>query len=159
MTSRIQYRLSAIASAKAGVSSIQNRVSRIEYPVSIAQKNLFMQNKPNFPNATMNVCSAITMDYVNIRLRRRFKNKANSKPIQTQYKPNQTQFFALFILPMLPIHPNQTQFQTSPAQRLRNFYIYSFRMVQLRNSVLSRFKAPYLRQISITLSIGRASTL
>ncbi len=52
-----------------------------------AQKNLFMQNKPNLPNAQMNVSTAITMDYVNIRLRSRFKNKAN----QTQFKANQTQ--------------------------------------------------------------------
>ncbi len=115
-----------------------------------------MQNKANFHNAQMNVCSAITMDYVNIRLRSRFKNKpkqtqfkpnfrkakmnvnsiltkdyerndifavpqnkANSNPIQSQFKPNQTQFFALSILPMLPIHPNQAQFQTRIAKRFQ----------------------------------------
>ncbi len=49
-----------------------------------AQKNLFMQNKPNLLNAQMNITTAITMDYVNIRLRSRFKNKAK----QTQFKPN-----------------------------------------------------------------------
>ena len=63
-----------------------------------AQKNLIMQNKPNFPNAQMNISAAITMDYANIRLRSRRQNKANSKPIQTQSKPIQTQF-----------KPNQTQ--------------------------------------------------
>jgi len=57
-------------------------------PVSRAQKNLFMQNKPNFPNAQMNVCSAITMDYVNIRLRSHRQNKAK----QTQFKANLSQF-------------------------------------------------------------------
>jgi len=36
-----------------------------------AQKNLFMQNKPNLLNAQMNVNSVLTMDYVNIRLRSR----------------------------------------------------------------------------------------
>ena len=54
-----------------------------EYPVSRAQKNLFMQNKPNFPNTQMPVSYVLTMDYVNIRLRSRFKNKAK----QTQLKP------------------------------------------------------------------------
>ena len=58
------------------------------FALGSAQKNLFMQNKANLLNAQMNINTAITMDYVNIRLRSRFKNKANSKPI----KPNQTQF-------------------------------------------------------------------
>jgi len=60
-----------------------------------AQKNLFMQNKPNFSDTKINVSTAITMDYVNIRLHSRFKNKPNSKPIKPKYaenKPNQTQF-------------------------------------------------------------------
>jgi len=52
-----------------------------------AQKNLFMQNKANFPNAQMNVSSVLAMDYVNIRLRSRQQNKANSKPIQSQSNP------------------------------------------------------------------------
>ncbi len=53
-----------------------------------------MQNKPNLLNAQMNVCSAITMDYVNIRLRSRFKNKAK----QSQFKANSN-----------PIKANQSQ--------------------------------------------------
>ncbi len=43
-----------------------------------------MQNKPNFLNAQILVNCVLTMDYVNIRLRSRFKNKAK----QTQFKPN-----------------------------------------------------------------------
>ncbi len=88
-----------------------------------AQKELIMQNKANFPNAQMNVSYVSTMDYVNIRLRSRRQNKAKQsqfKANQTQFQPKyaenkansnpiQTQFFSLFILPMLPIHPNQTQ--------------------------------------------------
>jgi len=46
-----------------------------------------MQNKANLLDAQMNVRSAITMDYVNLHLRRRFKNKANSKPIKPNTKP------------------------------------------------------------------------
>jgi len=66
-----------------------------------AQKNLFMQNKPNLLNAQMNVNSVLTMDYVNIRLRSRFENKAK----QTQFKPNQTQFYTI----CAENKPNQTQ--------------------------------------------------
>ncbi len=49
-----------------------------------AQKNLFMQNKPNLLNTQILVNCVLAMDYVNIRLRSRFKNKAN----QTQFKAN-----------------------------------------------------------------------
>ena len=56
-----------------------------------AQKYLIMQNKANLPNAQILVNCVLTMDYVNIRLRGRFKNKANSKPIQSQFKANQSQ--------------------------------------------------------------------
>ena len=78
MTSRIQYR----------VSSIENRVSRIQYPESIAQKNLIMQNKPNLLNAQILVNCVLTMDYVNIRLRGRFKNKANQTQFKANFNPN-----------------------------------------------------------------------
>ena len=69
--------------------------------------DLFMQNKPNFPDAQMNVNKEITKDYENETLSGCGKNKPNSKPnkanskpispetkpIQTQYEPKQTQFF------------------------------------------------------------------
>jgi len=45
-----------------------------------------MQNKAKLPNAQMNVTSLITMDYVNIGLRSRFKNKA--KQSQTESNCN-----------------------------------------------------------------------
>ena len=65
-----------------------------------------MQNKPNFPDAQMNVNMVLTVDYDKKTLGERGKNKPNSKPIQTQsnpikankmpkqtqYKPKQTQF-------------------------------------------------------------------
>ena len=57
-----------------------------------------MQNKPNLPNAQMNVSSILTKDYESERLCRCVQNKAN----QTQYKANtnplQTQF---------PKYPNE----------------------------------------------------
>ena len=55
------------------------------------KNNLFMENKPNFRNAQMNVNTVITKDYEDFRLRRRLENKPNSNPIQNQSKPKQTQ--------------------------------------------------------------------
>ncbi len=50
----------------------------------INQFESIMQNKPNLPNALMNVTSFYTVDYENKRLRRCVK----TNPIQTQYEPN-----------------------------------------------------------------------
>jgi len=74
--------------------------------MSALQIRLFMQNKPNFQKAQMNVNMVLTMDYEKWTLGQRGKNKPNSNPIQTQsnpikanktpkqtqYKPKQTQF-------------------------------------------------------------------
>jgi len=51
-----------------------------------------MQNKPNLLNAQMNLSSVITMNYEQLTMNYANKNKPNTKPIQTQYKANQTQF-------------------------------------------------------------------
>jgi len=56
----------------------------------------FMQNKPNLLNAQMNINKVLTKDYENARLRGPPKNKANSKPIQSQFMPKQTQYKANF---------------------------------------------------------------
>jgi len=48
---------------------------------------LFMQNKPNFPNSQMNVNLYSTMDYENKWQRRVRKNKPNSNPIKSNFKP------------------------------------------------------------------------
>ena len=53
--------------------------------------NLFMQNKPNFKNAQINVSKVSTKDYENIHLHKRPK----TNPIQTQSNPKQTQFQSL----------------------------------------------------------------
>ncbi|HIJ54216.1 MAG TPA: hypothetical protein HPP66_13865 [Planctomycetes bacterium] len=75
--------------------------------VSALQIALFMQNKPNFQKAQMNVSSIITVDYEKRTLGERGKNKPNSKPIQTQYKPNQTQSNPIKANKM----PKQTQYK------------------------------------------------
>ena len=59
---------------------------------SSAQKDLIMQNKPNLPDAQMNISSVLTEYYENIPLHRRRQNKANSKPIQSQSKPIKPNF-------------------------------------------------------------------
>jgi len=89
-------------------SQIANRKSL--RGVNYETTNYYMQNKPNFQKAEMNIISAITKDY---------ENKYNwtfgeNKPNQTQFqpkneanKPNQTQF-----QPKNEANkPNQTQFQ------------------------------------------------
>jgi len=74
--------------------------------VYVRKNNLFMQNKANFQKSQMNVSTVITMNYEQRTMNDEIKNKANSKPIQTQFKPNtkpiQTQF-----------KPKQSQFQLS----------------------------------------------
>jgi len=50
----------------------------------INQFESIMQNKPNLPDAPMDVTSFYTKDYENKRLCRCVK----TNPIQTQYKPN-----------------------------------------------------------------------
>jgi hypothetical protein len=64
--------------------------------MSALQIHLFMQNKANFRKSQMNVTDLLTMSYDKLSTRWSGKNKANTKPIQTQFKANtkpiQTQF-------------------------------------------------------------------
>ncbi|MHC4110456.1 MAG: hypothetical protein ACYSUY_05230, partial [Planctomycetota bacterium] len=47
----------------------------------------FMQNKPNFLDAQMNVNKVLTKDYDKMDTWASGKNKANSNPIQSQSNP------------------------------------------------------------------------
>jgi hypothetical protein len=76
---------------------VSNFVLRVSYFASLGisttvenplQIHLFMQNKANFRKSQMNVNKVLTKDYEKRTLGERGKNKANSKPIQTQYKAN-----------------------------------------------------------------------
>jgi len=51
------------------------------------QISSFLTNKANFRKSQINVITIITREYENETLSRRGKNKANSKPIQTQSNP------------------------------------------------------------------------
>ena len=79
----------------------------------------FMQNKPNFQKAQMNVNNVLTVDYENKTLGERGKNKPNSKPKQTQSNPikankmpKQTQY-----------KPKQSQFQRQKNAALHLFAV------------------------------------
>ena len=52
------------------------------------KSTLFMQNKANLPDAQMKVSSVLTKHYENKSNWTLSENKANTKPIQSQYKPN-----------------------------------------------------------------------
>ena len=64
---------------------------------TLYKSTLFMQNKPNFLDAQINVTSFIAKDYENVHL----LGPRKTKPIQSQFKANSN-----------PIKANQTQFQT-----------------------------------------------
>ncbi len=51
-----------------------------------------MQNKPNSQKDKINATLFVAKDYDNKPPRPTRKNKPNSNPIQTQFKPKQTQF-------------------------------------------------------------------
>ena len=74
-----------------------------------------MQNKANFQKSQINVSDLLTMNYVKMDTWSSGKNKANSKPIQTQYKANSNPIQSQFKPNTNPI---QTQYKpnTNPIQ-------------------------------------------
>jgi hypothetical protein len=66
--------------------------------------NLFLQNEPNFRKSQVNITDLLTREYGKMDTWSVRKNKAKTKPIQSQYKPNS--------------NPKQTQFKpkTNPIQ-------------------------------------------
>ena len=59
-------------------------ITFVENPLQISS---FMQNKPNFGKAQMNVNKVLTKDYENKTLGGRGKNKPNSNPIKPNSNP------------------------------------------------------------------------
>jgi len=91
-----------------------------------------MQNKPNSPNAQINVSVVITKYYENIPLSRSAENKAkqtqfkaNSNPIKPNFKPpapktnpikpNFFYFFSYPFYPLTPIKPASQSDLANPA--------------------------------------------
>jgi len=58
---------------------------------SALQITPFFTNKPNFRKSQMNVTNLLTREYDKMDTWSSGKNKPNSNPIQSQYKPKQTQ--------------------------------------------------------------------
>ena len=77
---------------------------------------LFMQNKANFRNETMNIKLDMTSSYKNLSHWRGEK----TKPIQSQFKPNQSQFWVNIKGGKAKTNPIQTQL---PATLFRMFCI------------------------------------
>jgi hypothetical protein len=81
-----------------------------------------MQNKANFQKSQMNVSKVLTKDYVKNDTWWSGKNKAKTKPIQTQYKANTKPIQSQFKANSKPIQsqfkPKQSQFKpnTNPIQ-------------------------------------------
>ncbi len=90
-----------------------------------------MQNKPNLPDAQMNVTSFITTDYLNKCLRQPPKNEPNTNPIRTQFKPN--------------TKPKQTQ--SNPISRQSSIN-HSFFQMNSNHCDVSRGNTTYSRSLS-----------
>ncbi len=71
-----------------GILTILNILVALHLSRALYKSTLFMQNKPNLLDAQMNVTSFYTVDYENDNTFRLPENKANTNPIQSQYKPN-----------------------------------------------------------------------
>jgi len=87
---------------------------------------LFMQNKPNFQNAQMNINSLITKDYENKWQRRVRKNKPNSNPIKPNFKKAQMNVNSLITKDYrkkddFTVRINKPNFQNGQNERKRFF--------------------------------------
>ena len=73
---------------KSYVSDKENRANHSITVENARQINLFLQNKPNSPNVQLSLTYLSTMNYVISTSLTKVKNKANSNPIQSQFKAN-----------------------------------------------------------------------
>jgi hypothetical protein len=85
---------------------------------SALQISPFCSNKPNFRKSQMNVSSFITGDYDKMDTWSPRKNKPNSNPKQSQFKPNQSQNKP-------NTNPKQTQFQRQKNEKKVSKWVIS----------------------------------
>ncbi|MGB2809691.1 MAG: hypothetical protein WBC22_18255 [Sedimentisphaerales bacterium] len=78
--------------------------------MSALQISPFCSNKPNFRKSQMNVNNVLTTDYDKKDTWSIGKNKPNTNPIQSQFKPNQSQYKP-------NTNPNQTHFQRQKIEK------------------------------------------
>ena len=81
---------------------------------------LFMQNKPNFRKAKMNINLYSTRAYKNETAFRVRKNKPKTKPIQAKTNPKQTQFKPNSNPIQAKTKPKQTQFKPKQSRNKPN---------------------------------------
>jgi len=70
-----------------GIITILNILVALYLSRVLYKSTLFMQNKPNLPDAQMNVTSVLTKDYENKSNWKLGENKANTKPIKPNTNP------------------------------------------------------------------------
>jgi len=93
-----------------------------------------MQNKANFRNDKMNINSFVTNKYEILPA----GSDQKTKPIQTQFKPNQSQFWAKIKGVKAKTNPIQTQFK--PKQSLQPFHLGAT-IFKLRNFTATIYQA------------------
>jgi hypothetical protein len=98
--------LSALSAVKYSPKSTKSEQKCAKVNKKLKKINLFMQNKPNFPNDQIHATLYSYKGYEKLTAFRTGKNKPNSNPIQSQFKPKQTQFKPKFILECLSRGPN-----------------------------------------------------
>gem|GEM_PF-813094 len=92
--------------------------------------DLIMQNKPNLPDAQMNVNKVLTKDYENKTLGGSGKNKANSKLIQTQSNPIKAN-----------TNPKQSQYKPKTNPILSRLSLWRRRITTTQKPAVSLFTA------------------
>jgi len=91
---RNQYRRSAVASCKGGITSRPSPASTGPGKFPKCEQNLFMQNEPNFQRTPLKLSAVLIETYneiplVNQKITNPIKpNQTQSNPIRTQYEPN-----------------------------------------------------------------------
>jgi hypothetical protein len=113
--------------------------------MSALQIHLFLTNKPNFRKSQMNVTDLLIREYDKMDTWSIGKNKPNSNPIQTQFKPNQSQYKA-------NTNPNKANFKGK--NMLLRITINPRR--ELQRQIVLIFKLPFSGIIEVSVPL-RAS--
>ena len=98
----------------------------VENPLQI---NPFLTNKANFRKSQIIACKVITKVYGKMDTWSSGKNKANSKPIQTQFKAN--------------TNPNQTQYKPKQSQFLYHWFCFLFTIASRSCELAKEFVYEY----------------
>jgi len=73
-------------------AQLASAIAPLHLSRALYKSTLFMQNKPNFLDALMNVNKVLTRDYEKKTLGEHGKNKPNTNPIKTQFPQRDTRY-------------------------------------------------------------------